>query len=71
MSEENKERLFRGSEPINQMRDRSASGKGDDDSKDGGTLGDKDDSRDSDKSDSDATDKGDRGDDSSDSDGRD
>jgi hypothetical protein len=60
--------LFIGSEPIKSVYDRRASGKGDDDSKDGDT-GD-DDSTDSDKADSDTIDTGDRGD-SRDSDGKD
>jgi hypothetical protein len=63
--------LFIGSEPLDDMYDRNASGKdGDKKDKVGGDSGD-DDSGDSDSGDSDSTDAGDSGDDSSDSDSKD
>ena len=65
--------LLLGSEPLEDVRERSAAKKDGDDSGKDGLLGDKgdDDSTDTDKSDSDSTDKGDTGDDSSDADGKD
>lgn len=59
--------LFLGSEVLNDVHDRRAAGKDDDDGKDS----DKSDDDSSDKRDSDSADKGDGGEDSQDSDGRD